>query len=150
MLRNIIAAGDFGRAALQWIKAASLAIEILAVAIITVATLYALGKFLLRGAVRGDKGSGYHDLKFTVGRSLLIGLEVLVAADVVRTVALEATLQSMAVLGLLVLIRTFLGWSLLVEMEGRWPWQDRGGSHGGEPSVGETGQATAVLSGGGT
>ena len=57
-----------------------------------------------------------------MGKSLLLGLEILVAADVVRTVALDATLNSVAVLGLLVLIRTFLSWSLVVEIEGRWPW----------------------------
>jgi uncharacterized membrane protein len=125
MLRNVIAQGDAGRMILEWIKVAALVIEILAVAIITAATLYAVGRFLLRRAARDEKGSAYHDLKFTVGRSLLIGLEVLVAADVVRTVALEATMQSMAVLGLLVLIRTFLGWTLIVEVEGRWPWQSR-------------------------
>jgi hypothetical protein len=56
---------------------------------------------------------------------LLLGLEFLVAGDVVRTVALEPTLTNVAVLGLLVLIRTFLGWSLAVEIEGRWPWQAR-------------------------
>ena len=63
--------------------------------------------------------------KHTLGRALLLGLEILVAADVVRTVALEATLQSVAVLGLLVAIRTFLGWSLVVEIEGHWPWQPK-------------------------
>ena len=52
-----------------------------------------------------------------------MGLEILVAADVVRTVALEATFESVVVLGLLVLIRTFLSWALVVEIEGRWPWQ---------------------------
>jgi uncharacterized membrane protein len=52
-------------------------------------------------------------------------LEFLVAADVVRTVALEPTLTNVAVLGLLVVIRTFLSWSLTVEIEGRWPWQAR-------------------------
>jgi uncharacterized membrane protein len=52
-----------------------------------------------------------------------LGLEILVAADIIRTVALEATLQSVAILGLLVLVRTFLSWALAVEMEGRWPWQ---------------------------
>jgi hypothetical protein len=49
--------------------------------------------------------------------------EFLVAADVVRTVALEPTLDNVAVLGLLVLVRTFLSWTLTVEIEGRWPWQ---------------------------
>jgi uncharacterized membrane protein len=125
MLRNVIGVGQFGSAVLEWIEVASLVIDILAVAIIVVATLYAIGRFLLRRAARDDKGTGYQALKFTIGRSLLIGLEVLVAADVIRTVALEATMQSMAVLGLLVLIRTFLGWTLIVEMEGRWPWQSR-------------------------
>ena len=45
------------------------------------------------------------------------------AADIIRTVALDPTLQSVAVLGLLVLIRTFLSWALVVEIEGAWPWQ---------------------------
>ena len=54
---------------------------------------------------------------------MLLGLEILVAADIVRTVALEATLESVAILGLLVLIRTFLSWSIDVEIESRWPWQ---------------------------
>ena len=54
---------------------------------------------------------------------LLLGLEILVAADIIRTVALEATLSSAIVLGILVLIRTFLSWALVVEIEGRWPWQ---------------------------
>ena len=58
-------------------------------------------------------------------QALLLGLEVLVAADIIHTVALEATLESVFVLGLLVLIRTFLSWALVVEMEGRWPWQPR-------------------------
>ena len=54
---------------------------------------------------------------------MLLGLELLVAADIVRTVALEATLESVAVLGLLVLIRTFLSWALEVETTGHWPWK---------------------------
>ena len=53
----------------------------------------------------------------------MIGLEILVAADIIRTVALEPTLTNVAILGILVLVRTFLSWSLVVEIEGRWPWQ---------------------------
>jgi uncharacterized membrane protein len=63
--------------------------------------------------------------KHRVGKSLLLGLEFLVAADIVRTVAISPTVQSMVLLGMLVLIRTFLSWSLVVEIEGRWPWQKR-------------------------
>lgn len=58
-----------------------------------------------------------------MGRALLIGLEVLVAADIIKTVALELTFESLGVLAILVLIRTFLGWTLTLEVEGRWPWQ---------------------------
>ena len=56
-------------------------------------------------------------------RALLLGLEILVAADVIRTVALEPTLNNVVILGILVLIRTFLDWSLVVEIEEHWPWQ---------------------------
>ena len=64
-----------------------------------------------------------HQLKASLGKALLLGLEFLVAADIIRTVALEATLESVIVLGLLVLIRTFLSWALVVEIEGHWPWR---------------------------
>jgi uncharacterized membrane protein len=60
-----------------------------------------------------------------VARALLLGLEILVAADVIRTVALQPTLNNVLILGVLVVIRTFLGWSLVIEIEERWPWQAR-------------------------
>jgi uncharacterized membrane protein len=56
---------------------------------------------------------------------LLLGLEILVAADIIRTVVLQPTASNVVVLGLLVLIRTFLSWSLVLEIEDRWPWQAR-------------------------
>lgn len=63
-----------------------------------------------------------------LGRSILLGLELLVAADIIRTVAVTPTLASVAVLGLIVVIRTFLSFSLELEISGRWPWQqDRSG-----------------------
>ncbi|MCU1513252.1 MAG: hypothetical protein JWO10_342 [Microbacteriaceae bacterium] len=58
-----------------------------------------------------------------LGRSILLGLELLVAADIIRTVAVTPTLESVAVLGVIVLIRTFLSFSLELEITGRWPWQ---------------------------
>jgi uncharacterized membrane protein len=54
---------------------------------------------------------------------VLLGLEILVAADIIRTVTMAPTLSNLAALGLLVAIRTFLSWSLEVEIDGRWPWQ---------------------------
>ena len=67
----------------------------------------------------------YNGYKRYLGRTLLLGLEISVAADIIRTVALESTLTSVVVLGLLVLVRTFLSWSLVVELDGRWPWQPK-------------------------
>lgn len=65
----------------------------------------------------------YRGYRHRVARALLLGLELLVAADIIRTVALEPTLQNVLILGLLVLIRTVLSWGLVVEIEERWPWQ---------------------------
>ena len=64
--------------------------------------------------------------KVYLGKALLLGLEFLVAADIVRTVALEPTLLNVGLLAILVVVRTFLSWSLVVEIEGRWPWQAHG------------------------
>ena len=106
-----------------WIHEAAVIVEIMAVAIIAIGILVALGRFLQHSLVQRVPGDHYHTLKVTLAKTLLLGLEILVAADVIVTVALEATLESVLILGLLVIIRTFLSWSLVVEIEGRWPWQ---------------------------
>lgn len=123
MLYSLIASTEVGSTILGWIEIGALAIEILAVVIIVVAIFYSTIRYLVQAGLRPGTAEAYAGLKVSLGRSLLLGLEILVAADIVRTVALEATLQSVLVLGLLVLIRTFLSWALVVEIEGRWPWQ---------------------------
>jgi uncharacterized membrane protein len=123
MLNKLIASAPYADTILAFIEAAALAIEVLAVAIIGLAILYSTFRYLFKALRSADRDPLYRELKSSLGASLLLGLEILVAADIVRTVALEATLQSVAVLGLLVLIRTFLSWALVVELEGRWPWQ---------------------------
>jgi uncharacterized membrane protein len=121
----IIASNDFGQRILVWIDAAAVAIEILAVVIIIVAIFVSVGRYLFQAVVHPEVEERYNQLKRRLGKTLLLGLEILVAADIVRTVALEATLESVLVLALLVLIRTFLSWALEVEIEGRWPWQPK-------------------------
>jgi uncharacterized membrane protein len=108
---------------LRWIELASLGIELLAVGIIVLAIVYATVRYVSESLLATQVDERYERYKRRLGRSLLLGLEILVAADIVRTVALDATLDSVIVLGLLVVIRTFLSWSLVVEIEGRWPWQ---------------------------
>jgi uncharacterized membrane protein len=125
MLHDLIASTAGGETIVLWIELAALAIELLAVAIIAGAIVYAIAHFLFQSVLRSNMDGQYQELKIHLGKALLLGLEILVAADIVRTVALEATLESVTVLGLLVLIRTFLSWALVVEIEGRWPWQAR-------------------------
>jgi uncharacterized membrane protein len=76
-------------------------------------------------ALVGGQGAneGYRIVRTVFGRSILLGLEFLVAADIIRTVAVQPSLQNVVVLGLIVLIRTFLSFSLGVEIDGRWPWR---------------------------
>jgi uncharacterized membrane protein len=134
---------EYIRTAVEW---AALGIELLGVVVIVAGVLRVA---ITRGTVRFllvlDQPGAYDSYKHQIGRSLLLGLEFLVAGDVVRTVALEPTLANVAVLGLLVLVRTFLSWSLAVEIDGRWPWQPRKGgpapgpdapSDEGRPTVG--------------
>ena len=105
----------------ELIAMAAEAIEALAVLVIVGGIVYAIVRYFLHTRLNVD--GAYRPFKDRIGKSLLLGLEFLVAADIIRTVALNPTLQSVAVLGLLVLIRTFLSWALVVEIEGRWPWQ---------------------------
>jgi len=65
----------------------------------------------------------YDQYKIRIGRSLLLGLEVLVAADIVKTIAIQLTFSSLGLLAGLVVVRTFLSWTLVLEIEGRWPWR---------------------------
>jgi uncharacterized membrane protein len=74
----------------------------------------------------------YRQYRRSLGRSILLGLELLIAADIIRTVAVDPTFQTVGVLGLIVLIRTFLSFALQLEITGRWPWQaqPRDDAHG--------------------
>ena len=110
---------------LDVVEYVAVGIEILAVVIITAGIVAATTSFV--SARRGPRidPQAAKAYRARLGSALLLGLEILVAADIIRTVALDATLESVVVLGILVLIRTFLSWSLVVEIEGRWPWQAR-------------------------
>ncbi len=79
--------------------------------------------------LRRKQPNAYIRFRRGLGRSILLGLELLVAADIIRTVAVEPTLSSVSVLAAIVLIRTFLSFSLELELTGQWPWQKtRGGA----------------------
>lgn len=110
----------------QWIEIAALAIGVLAATIIVTAVVYSTVRYLVQIIVhRRRREEDYKAFRESLARALMLGLEILVAADIIETVALETTLASVTVLGLLVLIRILLSWSLTVEVEGRWPWQPK-------------------------
>jgi uncharacterized membrane protein len=81
------------------------------------AAVFAASRLLRR------EGQVYGRFRRFLGRSILLGLELLVAADIIRTVAVTPTLESVGVLAMIVVIRTFLSWSLELEITGHWPWQ---------------------------
>jgi uncharacterized membrane protein len=105
----------------EWADLAALGIDVLAVALMVAFITVATARWLFLSGTR--IGDGYAGYRVLLGKSLLVGLELLVAADIIRTVAVPITLLNMAELGALVAVRTFLGWALTIEIEGRWPWQ---------------------------
>lgn len=105
------------------IRVITRSVEVIGIGIIVVGAMVALIAFLSKLLKNQPKEQIVGDFRSSLGQSILLGLEFLVAADIISTVALEPTLDSLAVLAGIVLIRTFLSFSLEVEIEGRWPWQ---------------------------
>lgn len=100
-------------------------IEIAGIVAIVAGIVLATGRFALRHMFDGRRDMTFQRYRADVGRSILLGLEFLVAADIINTVAIDPTLESLAVLAGIILIRTFLSFALEVEIEGRFPWQQR-------------------------
>ena len=98
-------------------------IDAIGVAVIAGGAILAV--FLTIGRIRQEDSGAYEFFRRRLGRAILLGLEFLVAADIIRTVAVTPSAESVAVLGGIVLIRTFLSFSLQLEVTGAWPWQQR-------------------------
>ncbi|MBC5992074.1 DUF1622 domain-containing protein [Pontibacter cellulosilyticus] len=96
-------------------------IEAMGVVIIALGAFFALIRFFF--PIFQSQTKSYKQLRQDLGKAILLGLEILVAADIIATVVTEPTLQKVLTLGLIVLIRTFLSLSLQVELEGKFPWQ---------------------------
>ncbi len=95
------------------------------VAVVVVGLVVATGTFLRAQGRPPGTPSSYRLYRQQVGKAILLGLEFLVAADIIRTVAVAPSFQGVGVLGVVVVVRTFLSFTLDVELEGRWPWQQR-------------------------
>ena len=99
------------------------ALELAGVAIIVGGIVLATFSFVRDGARSGDWQSAYPNYRSNIGRGILLGLELLVGADIIATITAPLTIVSVGLLGGIVLIRTFLSFSLETEIEGCWPWQ---------------------------
>jgi uncharacterized membrane protein len=112
--------------------------EVAGVTVIILGALVAVIPFIAavvrRPTTSWTETGAYRALRRDLGAALLLGLEFLVVADIILSVTIESTLTGVATLGLLVLVRTFLGWSLDVEINGTWPWR-RAESQGSSPST---------------
>ena len=104
------------------------AIELVGIALIVIISLQALATGLLH-MMRGKQfHSTVGDIREQLGQGILLGLEFLIGADIIHTVAVDLRLESVGVLALIVLVRTFLSFTLEAELTGRWPWQGNGKS----------------------
>lgn len=100
-------------------------VEAIGIGVIAAVALYVVILAGLRLFKKEDVQTIFRDVRQRLGRGILLGLEFLVAADIIHTVAVELTFRTVGVLAIIVLIRTFLSFTLEVELTGRWPWQDR-------------------------
>ena len=106
--------------ALHWI---AMAVEVTGVGIIVAGAVIASALFLRSGLGAEGWERAYEGYRANLGRAILIGLELLVAADIIGTVAVEPSLYNLGVLAVIVAIRTVLSFTLTLEVTGRWPWQ---------------------------
>jgi uncharacterized membrane protein len=95
------------------------------VVLVVVGLLLATGAFVLSQRDRDRRPPAYRAYRRQVGKAILLGLEFLIAADIIRTVAVSPSFRGVGVLAVVVAVRTFLSFTLAVELDGRWPWQSR-------------------------
>jgi uncharacterized membrane protein len=100
-------------------------VEAVGAGIMILGGVWAFGLCARRAVSPESRAGTYEDLRRNLGRSILLGLEVLIVGDIVRTIIVDPTLESVAVLGAIVVIRILLSFSLEVEIDGAWPWNRR-------------------------
>ena len=105
----------------DFMEGATRTFEAIGVGILAVGSLAAFGRFLVAG--RAERRGAYGRLRNDLGRAILLGLEILIVADIVRTITLAPTIRNAVTLGIIVLVRTLLSFSLEIELEGVVPWR---------------------------
>jgi uncharacterized membrane protein len=125
----------------DWVDAVSKVVDAVGVAIVVLGLVVASAIFVARALRSEPFDPVFRSYRQNLGRAILLGLEFLVAGDIIRTVAVNPSFQTAGVLALIVLIRTFLSMALQVEIEGRWPWASRQPNSPAQPGGAETRRA---------
>lgn len=107
----------------EWVELVGKGVDAAGIAIIAGGAIIATIDFVIQVQRRRNMRQTYRRYRMGLGRAILLGLELLVAADIIRTVAVEPSFEEVGVLAAIVLIRTFLSTALELELEGHWPWQ---------------------------
>jgi uncharacterized membrane protein len=106
----------------EWMEHVVRGFEVAGVLILAIGSVWTLAS-AVPVLLKGDAFAAYTQTRQRVGRSVLLGLEILIIADIVQTITIDSTLESAATLGVIVLVRTFLSFSLEIELEGIVPWR---------------------------
>lgn len=120
----------FDQGFIRLIEGITQLVEGLGVAVIAVGIVVNLGLYVWSILRYRSSDSAFETYRIKMGKAILLGLEILVAGDIIATVTVHLTLKSLAGLGLLILIRTFISFTLEVEISRRWPWQRENGPEG--------------------
>jgi uncharacterized membrane protein len=110
---------------LEYLEHAAVMINLVGVAVIIGGFLLATGRYMHQFRQLGPERD-FAQFKIQLGQALLLGLEILVVADVIETITTKPTFASLVLLACLIAIRTLVSWTLCLEIEGRWPWQEAG------------------------
>lgn len=105
------------------IEVTGLVIDVLGVLVILVGILWGLMMWLKDQGRLADRCEIFTNCRQRIGRAIVLGLEILVASDIIHTVAVEPTMMNAGVLAVLIVVRTFISWTLVLDLENRWPWQ---------------------------
>ena len=116
---------------LTYLEQAGAVITLFAVLVIIAGFALAVGRYALRYS-RKTLQWNFNQFKIELGSALTLGLEILILGDVIETITVKQTFQSLSVLAFLVVIRTIVSWTLILEIEGHWPWQSSAENNGEE------------------
>ncbi len=132
MLPALLSEGGIGLEdrMLELIESAAVVIDLAGVAIIAAGIVIGLALGLRDRLRSQDACAVYQASRQRIGRAIVLGLEILVASDIIHTVAIEPTLLNAGVLAILIVVRTFINWTLVLDLEERWPWQSKSAARG--------------------